>query len=292
MARPIWTGAISFGLLHIPVQVMSAERTQDLHFRMLDGRNNAPVKYERLNAETGEAVPYKEIVKAYQYEKGNYVVLEEEDLKKAAPQTKETVDIETFVDVTSISPKYFEKPYYLVPGRKAEKGYVLLRDTLAELNKAGLARVVIRTRESLCLVVPEGEALVMLLMRYPAELIDASEYVFPSADSKDFKITAKEMDMARQLVSSMSGEWKPEEHRDEFRDRLQQVIEERISKKKVVRTRPEAEETPAGAATNVVDFMSLLKESLARQPRTPAPAAPARGAAAKSGPRHRRRAAR
>jgi len=283
MARPLWTGAISFGLLHIPVQLMPAERREELHLRMLDSRNNAPVKYQRVNAETGEEVPWDNIVKAYQYEKGNYVVLEEEDLKKAAPQTKETVDIEVFIDAAAITPKLFEKPYYLVPGRKAEKGYVLLRDTLAELKKAGLARVVIRTREYLALVIPEGDALVMLLMRYPAELIDADEYALPGKSGKDFKVSTREMDMARQLVGSMSGDWQPEDFRDEFRERLKTVIQARIGKKKVVHAPADEAETEAGTATNVVDFMSLLRDSIQRQKRTPAKSPPlARARSAKT----------
>jgi len=270
MAKPIWTGAISFGLLHIPVQLMPAERRTELKFHMLDARDKHRVRYERLNAETGKPVPWKEVVKAYEYEKGSYVVLEEEDLRNAAPQSKESVDIESFVDLDQISPKHFEKPYYLVPARKAEKGYVLLRETLRELGKAGLARVVIRTRESLALVFAEGEALVMLLMRFPAELIPAEEYQFPEKSARGFKLSARELDMARQLVGSMSADWQPEEYKDEFRERLNEVIRQRIGKKKVVRSAaPESAEEP-GAATNVVDFMSLLKKSLDQGRRTPA----------------------
>lgn len=290
MAKPIWTGAISFGLLHIPVQLMPAERRTELKFHMLDARDNHRVRYERLNAETGEAVPWKEVVKAYEYEKGSYVVLEEQDLKNAAPQSKESVDIASFVDLDQISPKHFEKPYYLVPARKAEKGYVLLRETLRELGKAGLARVVIRTRESLALVFAEGAALVMLLMRFPEELIPADEYQFPEKTARGFKLSARELDMARQLVGSMSADWQPEEFKDEFRERLNEVIQQRIGKKKVVKSAAPEEAEEAGAATNVVDFMALLKKSLDQGRRTPAvkrPAARKRAAAPKSGTRRR-----
>src|SRR5678816_4594718 len=130
MARPVWSGTLSFGLLNIPVSLMSGERRTDISFRMLDARNNAPVKYERVNAETGEEVPWKEIVKAFEYSKGNYVVLEPEDLANAATENREVIDIEAFVDREQISPSYIEKPYVLVPGKKAEKGYVLLREVL------------------------------------------------------------------------------------------------------------------------------------------------------------------
>jgi hypothetical protein len=149
MARPIWNGTISFGLLNVPVQLYSGERSVDLHFRMLDSRDKSPVRYERVNSETGEEVPWKEIVKGFEYSKGSYVVIDEEDLRKAAPESTETVDIEAFVDRADIDPMYFEKPYYLVPGKKAEKGYVLLREVLEKTGKIGIARVVIRTRQYL-----------------------------------------------------------------------------------------------------------------------------------------------
>jgi DNA end-binding protein Ku len=288
MPRPIWTGAISFGLLNIPVQLMSAERRVDLRFHMLDSRNNKRVRYERVNAETGEEVPWKDIVKAFEYSKGNYVVLEEEDIKEAAPESKESVDIETFIDPSELSVKYYDRPYYLVPTRKSEKGYVLLRETLREQKKAGLARVVIRTREYLALVLPEDAALVLFLLRFPQELVPADEYAFPEGSLKSYKIAPRELEMASQLVSSMVSKWNPELYRDEFRERLTQVIEARVKKgRRVKAAEPEAEE--AEVSTNVVDFMSLLQKSIADNKRTPAarglqpaakPAAPAKKARA------------
>src|SRR5262245_28255872 len=154
MARPIWTGTLSFGLLNIPVRLMTGERRVDLHFRMLDSRNKAPIRYERINEETGEEVPWKEIVKAYEYDKGSYVVIEEGDIAAAAPDNKESIEIDAFVDAASIAPQYYEKPYVLEPGKKAEKGYVLLREVLKSTGKVGIGRVVIRTREYLALVMP------------------------------------------------------------------------------------------------------------------------------------------
>ena len=147
MARPIWTGSLSFGLLNIPVSLMSGERRTDLSFRMLDSRDKKPIRFERVNADTGEEVPWKDIVKAFEYDKGSYVVIEKEDIAAAAPESHESVDVETFVDAASINLRYFEKPYVLVPGKKAEKGYVLLRETLKNSGKVGIARVGIRTRE-------------------------------------------------------------------------------------------------------------------------------------------------
>ncbi|HET6913218.1 MAG TPA: Ku protein [Rhodanobacteraceae bacterium] len=271
MPRPIWSGTITFGLLNIPVQLMTAERHTDLHFRMLDSRNNAPIRYERVNEETGEEVPWKDIVKAFEYDKGSYVVLEKEDFAKAAPESTESVDIEAFISADEIGPEYFEKPYYLVPAKKAEKGYVLLRETLKKLNTAGLARVVIRTREYLALVIPQGDALRLMLLRYPQELVSADEYAFPDKKPAAYRISPKEMEMAESLVKSMVGEWQPEDYHDDFRERLVKVIEDRVKAKGVVRTPAAAEaELPKNAATNVVDFMSLLQKSIDAKQRTPA----------------------
>ena len=270
-ARPIWTGTLSFGLLNVPVQLMSGERRNELHFRMLDGRNNAAVKYERVNAETGEEVPWNEIVKAFEYEKGNYVVLEPDDIKSASPMGRESVEIQTFVDAASIPPQYFDKPYILTPGKKAEKGYVLLRETLKDTGKVGIGRVVIRTKEYLCAVLPQDDALVLEILRFEEEIVDTSEYKLPSGKTAEYRVNDKELKMARQLIESMADEWKPSDFKDEFRERLQDVIEKRLKQKGLVahvdRDKDGENET---AATNVVDFMSLLQQSLASNKRTPA----------------------
>src|SRR5690606_13765043 len=232
MARPIWTGTLSFGLLNIPVRLMAGERRVDLSFRMLDSRNNARVRYERVNEETGEEVPWKEIVKAFEYDKGAYVVIEEEDIAAAAPDRRETIDIDLFVDAAAIGPEYFDKPYVLEPAAKAEKGYVLLRDVLARTGKAGIGRVVIRTREYLAAVLPRGDALVMMVLRFAQELVDPEEYKLPEGKSTKWKISGREVEMAEQLIASMSGEWEPDDFKDDFRLRLQKVIEERVRSKK------------------------------------------------------------
>ena len=184
MARPIWNGTLSFGLLNIPIQLMPGERKADeIHFRMLDARNKAPVRYERVNAETGEEVPWKEIVKAYEYSKGNYVVLDPEDIAAAASEHREVIEMEAFVQRSDISPAYLEKPYVLVPGKKAEKGYVLLREVLEKTKRVGIGRVVIRTREYLAMVLPEGDALMLILLRFPQELVDLADYKLPEGSA-------------------------------------------------------------------------------------------------------------
>lgn len=276
MPRAIWTGTLSFGLLNVPVSLMTAERRTDLHFRMLDSRNNKPIRYERVNAETGDEVPWKDIIKAFEYDKGSYVVLEPEDIKSAAPESHESIDVEAFVDADAITPAYYEKPYFLVPGKKAEKGYVLLRETLRKTHRVGIARVVIRTREYLCAVMPQGDALLMNLLRYPSELVSADEYSFPSEDASAYRISKAELDMAEKLIDSMAGKWKPESYKDEFRARLSAVIQKRLKSKGVVKELDTEEKLPANASTNVVDFMALLQKSIANDTRKPAKKAAAK----------------
>jgi DNA end-binding protein Ku len=263
MARPIWNGTISFGLLNVPVQLHSGERSVDLHFRMLDSRDNSPVRYERVNSDTGEEVPWKEIVKGFEYSKGSYVVIDEEDLRKAAPESTETVEIEAFCDRDEIDPMYFEKPYYLVPGKKAEKGYVLLREVLAKTNKVGIARVVIRTRQYLAALSPRGDALMLDLMRFPQEIVKADEFDLPKGNSKSYRVTPAELAMATQLIEAMTKKWSADDYQDEFRAKLRKIIDEQIARQKGKKVREKTEEAaPPEATTNVVDFMELLKRSL------------------------------
>jgi DNA end-binding protein Ku len=286
MARPIWNGTISFGLLNVPVQLFPGERSVDLNLRMLDSRDENPIRYERINSETGEEVPWKDIVKAFEFSKGNYVVLDEETLKKAHPEATETVEIEAFVPRDAITPRYFEKPYYLVPAAKAEKGYVLLREILDKTRKVGIAKVVIRTRQYLAAVMPIDEALLLNLMRFPQELIPPDEYRIPSGSLKQYRISAKEVEMGQALVESMSADWKPDDYKDDFREKLRGIVDAQVKKKrgrKRVKEDKEGVEAPepALATTNVVDFMALLKKSIegkGSRPRSPAKRRPAKRA--------------
>lgn len=279
MARPIWSGTLSFGLLNIPVQLMPGTRGTDLSFRMLDARDKSPIRYERVNAETGEEVPWKDVVKAFEYDKGSYVVLEQEDIRSAAPESHDAIEVEAFVDVEAIGPQYFEKPYVLVPAKKAEKGYVLLRETLKNTGRLGIARVVVRSREHLCAVLPQGDALLLVMMRYPQELVDIGDYALPAGRAGDYRVSQREMQMAEALIASMESDWTPAGYKDEFRARLHKVIEKRIKAKGGKVRRPLEE--PAlreDAATNVVDFMSLLQQSIDAKRRTPARKAAAKTA--------------
>ncbi|UHQ20749.1 Ku protein [Lysobacter sp. KIS68-7] len=282
-ARPIWNGTLSFGLLNIPIQVMTGEKRNEIHFRMMDARNKAPIKYERVNAETGEEVPWKEIVKAYEYSKGNFVVLEPDDIAAAASENREVIDMEAFVDRDAVPDSYLEKPYVLVPGKKAEKGYVLLREVLKKTGKVGIGRVVIRTKEYLAMVEPFEDALQMILLRFPEEVVDINEYNVPEGGTSKWHITPKEMEMATTLLESMAGEFNPEDYKDEFKERLSSVIKKRM-KAKGATAHVEEEQAPAhDATTNVVDFMALLKKSLDKKGEAPAKSA-ARKAPAKKAP--------
>jgi DNA end-binding protein Ku len=289
MARPIWNGTISFGLLNVPVQLHSGERSLDLHFRMLDSRDNSPVRYERVNSETGEEVPWKEIVKGFEYSKGSYVVIDEEDIRKAAPESTETVEIEAFCNRAEIDPMYFEKPYYLVPSKKAEKGYVLLREVLAKTDKIGIARVVIRTRQYLAALSPRGDALMLDLMRFPQEIVKADEFDLPKGNSKSYRVTPPELNMATQLIEAMTKKWNPDDYQDEFRKQLRKIIDEQVARQKgkKVREHKSEEAAPAEATTNVVDFMELLKRSLDKDGKRGGRAAPRK--AARKSPRSERR---
>jgi DNA end-binding protein Ku len=260
MARALWSGSISFGLLNIPVQLMSAERRTDLRFHLMDSRNKARVRYERINAETGEEVPWKDIVRAFEYKKGDYVVLEDEDFKAAAPESSESVEIEAFIPADSVPEEYFERPYYLVPPKKSEKTYVLLRETLRLEKQVGLAKVVIRTREYLALVMPRADALMLILIRYPQEIVPADEYSFPKGSLASYKLGKRELDMARQLVTSMSGKWEPTKYRDEFRAKLSKAIEARMKKKGGHIEKPAEDEHES--SDKVVDLMAVLRRSL------------------------------
>ena len=260
-ARPIWKGAINFGLVHVPVTLFGLEKREDIGFKLLDSRSKSTIKYLRVNEATGEEVPWDKIVKGYEISKNNYVIVEDEDFKKAAVEASQTIEILDFVPRDEISDLYIDKPYALVAQKKAEKGYVLLRDVLAQTNRAGIAKVVIRTREYLAAVVPEGEALVLLLLRFANELRPLSEFEFPSKDAEEYRITKKEMDLAKQLVESQTGEWEPEQYHDDYRDKLMAFIEAKAEKGEITALEGVPEEEPE-MATNVIDLAELLRQSV------------------------------
>jgi DNA end-binding protein Ku len=261
MARPIWKGNISFGLVNIPITLYTAEQKSELHFKLLDKRTSSEIRYERVNEETKQEVPWDQIVKGYEYDPGRYVVVTEEDFRKAAVEATQTIEITDFVDLASIGYAYFEKPYYVVPGKKAEKGYVLLREVLKRTSKVAIAQVVIRSRQYLSALIPQGNALVLNILRYHHELRDSAEFNFPAGGlSEDYKVSEKEMEIAKMLVDSMSTDWDPARYHDKYRDALMEWIE----KKAAAGGALPAEEAPAPERrpAKVIDMMDLLKQSV------------------------------
>jgi DNA end-binding protein Ku len=273
MARSIWKGSISFGLVNIPVGLYSAEKSKELHFNLLDRRNLAPIHYQRVNSETGKEVRWEDTVRGYEFEPHRYVVLSDEDLKRANPESTQTVEILDFVDLAEISPVYFEKPYFLAPERNGAKSYALLRETLRRTGKAGIAKVVIRTRQYLAAVVPTDDALVLDLMRFQDELRDTSELDLPSGKQG---VSEQELKMAERLVEAMVNSWDPERYRDDYRTDVKALIESRVAAGQLEAGAAEPAPQRQPARGKVVDLMSLLKRSVEAGGRKTAPAGGAR----------------
>jgi len=255
MARAIWKGSISFGLVNIPIALYPATKGEELKFRLLRKTDLSPVNYKRVAEKDGKEVPWDQIVKGYEYEKGKYVVLKDEDFQRVDVEATQTVDIQDFVELDEIDPIFFYKPYYLEPQKGGDKAYVLLRDALKDTNKVGIAKVVIKTREYLAGVKPEDGALVLELMHFADELADMSNLHIP----KKVEVGKREMNMARSLIDSMSSKWNPEKYHDDYREALMEVIEE-----KVEAGGKEIEEKPKKAPkpTKVIDLVSVLQKSL------------------------------
>jgi DNA end-binding protein Ku len=262
MPRSLWKGAISFGLVNIPVVLYSAENRNSFDLTMLDRRNMKPVGFKRYNKETGKDVPWGEIVKGYEYEKERYVVLTDEDFRRANVEATQTVDIQTFVDADEIDPSYFETPYYLAPDKRGEKGYALLRETLKQTNKIGIATVVIRTRQYIAALIPHKNVILLNTLRYANELKSSKDLDVPSNNLKTVGVTPREVEMATKLVEEMTDSWDPEKYHDTYHEDLMNLIEKRIKAGQTeVVTEPEAEEEKPKQA-EVVDLMALLKRSV------------------------------
>lgn len=259
MARAIWQGSISFGLVEIPVALQSAERPHELDLTMLDRRDFSPVGYARYNKNTEEEVPWDEIVRGYEYEKDQYVVLSDEDLKRANPELTKTVHIERFVDPDEIDPIFLEKPYYLTPMKKRSKGYVLLRETLQRTSTVGIARIAIRTREHVAMVGVRGKLLLLHLLRYADEIREPAD--FETEDLADARASAKEIQMAVRIVEGMKEKWKAGDYEDQFSNDLLELIERKVASGKVHDITPPTRERAARGG-KVIDLMPLLKKSL------------------------------
>jgi DNA end-binding protein Ku len=261
--RALWKGAISFGLIHIPVQLYPAEKSERLDLDMLDKRDFAPVGYKRVNKETGQEVPWDEIVKGYEYEEGHYVVLTEEELKEANPEAARSIQLLAFVPAGEIPLEYFEQPYYLAPVRGGDGVYALLREALRRSEKVGVAQVVIRTRQTLAAIVPQGKRLVMIGLRYPHEIRVFDESALPSDDLAELGLSDREVDMAMSLVSQMSEHWRPQKYKDRFFDDVMALINRKIARHETHALHQPGKAKPLPKAPkNVVDLVALLKQSL------------------------------
>jgi DNA end-binding protein Ku len=266
MARSMWKGAISFGLVHIPVEMYPAVSDKGLDLHMLDRRDFAPIGFKRYNKNTQKEVSWDDIIKGYEYTDGEYVVLSDEDLRRANPEATQTIDILAFVDAGDVPLIYYDQPYYLAPGKGGDKVYALLRDVLKRVGKIGIAHVVIRVKQHLAALVCVGDTIVMNTLRYADEIRDPGELNIPARDAKNAAITDKELKMAMALVQGMSEDWAPEQYHDTYREDVMALIEKKIKARQTKTiTMPDPDEKPA-KATNVIDLVSLLQASLGKKP--------------------------
>ena len=250
----IWKGSLTFGLVNIPVELKTAVRADHISFRLLHKEDLSPVKYERVCQAEGEPVPWNEIVKGYEYEKGKFVVLTDEDFKAAALEQSKTIDILDFVKEEEIDPRYFETPYYLVPGKGGDKPYALLREAIRQTGSVGIGKIIIRQTQHLAAVKVVGEALVLEIMRFANELVDSRELNFPSREG----VRPQELQMAEQLVANLAEPFDPTRYTDEYRANLMKVIKAKMKGKKVKLEEPEGE----APDSDVLDLMSRLRASL------------------------------
>jgi len=272
MARPIWKGSISFGLVSVPVEVYSADQSHALSFAMLDKRDFAPVGYKRYNKKSGHEVPWESIVKGYEYEKGQYVVMTDEDFRRANVKASQTIEIETFVPADSIPPTYYETPYYLVPSERGQKAYSLLRDTLANEKKVGIGQVVIRARQHLVALIPDGAALMLNILRYASEVRDTKGLDLPPKTAKAAGVSPREMELARKLIEDMSGPWRPDEIKDTYHADLMKRIEEKVKRGETKELTTPEEDSADRKSAQVIDLMELLQKSIAKGGRAAAAA--------------------
>lgn len=264
MPRAIWKGAISFGLVHIPVALVTATSTQGVDFDWLDKRSMDPVGYKRVNKVTGKEVSKENIVKGVAYEKGRYVVLSEEEIREAHPKSTQTIDIFAFVDSVQIPLQHIDKPYYLAPDRRGEKVYALLREALSSTDKVALAHVVLHTRQHLAALMPIDSAMVLVILRWPSEVRGLETLELDDSVTKP-KLAKSELDMAKRLIKDMSADWQPEEYQDSFQDRIMALVEKKAKAGKIENVEQvEGEETRRSA--DVIDLTELLKRSLGGKP--------------------------
>jgi len=264
MPRALWKGAISFGLVHVPVSLYPASRSEGLSFDMIDKRDFSPIGYKRYNKRTGEEISRENIVKGYEYSKGDYVIITDEDFKQANVEATQTVEIVAFVDAAAVAPYFYDTPYYLEPGKRGEKGYTLLREVLKRRGRIAIANVVIRSRQHLAAVIPVDRVLLLNTLRWSNEIRSMADITLPEAGMGG--LTEKELAMAERLVEDMSDDWKPQQFKDTYTNDLMARIEQRIKAGETHVITPESEDAgePRRGA-QVIDLVSMLRRSLDRK---------------------------
>jgi DNA end-binding protein Ku len=260
--RAIWKGAVSFGLVYIPVHLHTAARDSALDLDLLDSRDFAPVGYQRYNKRTGKVVDWGDIVKGYEYRKGQYVALTAEDFRQANVEASQTIDIVTFVERADIPPEYFELPYYLEPAEGGEKTYVLLREAMRGGSKVAIGSFVIRARQHFCAIIAQERALMLNTLRFAEEMVSVEELEIPSATMRAAKVSTQELSMAKRLVEEMTGSWKPEAFKDTYRHDLMRRINEKIRKRQTHELTPPAATEEERPSAEVIDLMAVLQKSL------------------------------
>jgi DNA end-binding protein Ku len=280
VARAIWKGSIAFGLVNIPVELFTAVRNHRPKFRLLHAKDEAPVRYERVCQREGKPVAWDDLVKGYEYEKGQFVVLTKDDFKTAALEKTRTIDILDFVDPKEVDDRYFETPYYLTPGKGADRSYALLREAIRDSGRIGIGKIILRDAQHLAAIEVIGDALVLTMMRFADELVDLAEFRFPSAEG----LRKAERSMAGQLVASLSAAWEPAKFTDEYLNNLMRLIDAKLKGRK-----PKLEARGKAQPADVVDLMARLRASLeTRQGAETGRARPAskrKGAARRNGTR-------
>ena len=256
MARSMWKGSLAFGLVNIPIELYSATRDHRPKFRLLHAKDEAPIRYERVCQTEGKPVGWEDLVKGYEYEKGQFVVLTKDDFKTAAVEKTKTIDIIDFVDPKEVDERYFETPYYLQPAKGAERSYALLREAIRESGKLGVSKIILRDAQHLAAVEAIGDALVLTMMRFSDELADLEDFRFPAKG----EIRPAELKMARQLIASLEAEWDPDKYTDEYKENLMRVINAKVKG----RAPKLVAEARGPKQAEVVDLMARLRASLER----------------------------
>lgn len=262
MPHMIWKGAISFGLVHVPVQLYPATQSEKVGFNLLDKRSMDPIGYKQINKNTGKEVTRDNIVRGFEYEKGKYVVMTDAEIRAANPESTQTVDILAFVEAPDISFLSLDTPYYLAPDRKGEKVYALLRDALKSSGKVGIASVVLHNKQHLAALIPVGPALALNTLRWADEVRDFDQFKFPDEDTKKAGVSPKELEMAQRLIDDMSDAWNPQDYHDTFRDDIMALVDKKVREGRTEEVAEVEEGGERKASADILDLSELLKRSL------------------------------